>query len=67
MARGDDDFRMRLPTGMRQRIKVLAADNLRSMNAEIVFHLKRSLAADERRSPDPSSDRPTLPAMAPAA
>lgn len=34
---------IRLPDGMRERIKEEAERNCRSMNAEIVFHLERAL------------------------
>lgn len=39
---------LRLPSGMRDRIKVAAALNRRSMNAEVVFRLERfeALGAD---------------------
>lgn len=39
----EDKFILRLPEGMRDRIKEQAETNLRSMNAEIVFHLKRAM------------------------
>ena len=41
MAREDDRFIIRLPDGMRDRIKAAAAENLRSMNSEVLYHLKR--------------------------
>lgn len=34
---------VRLPNGMRDRIKELAATNRRSMNAEIVHHLEKAI------------------------
>lgn len=38
--RGSDQFMIRLPDGMRDRIKVVADANGRSMNAEIVAALE---------------------------
>ncbi len=45
-----DKFMLRLPAGMRQAVKNEANRNYRSMNAEIVFQLKRSYenANDEK-------------------
>lgn len=40
-----DKYVLRLPDGMRDRLKVAAADNGRSMNAEIVARLEASLAS----------------------
>lgn len=39
-----DQFAMRLPDGLRDRIKQAATRNHRSMNSEIVFHLERIFA-----------------------
>lgn len=36
-------YGLRMPKGMREKVKRLAADNGRSMNAEIVFHLRKAL------------------------
>ncbi|HEV7344390.1 MAG TPA: Arc family DNA-binding protein [Devosia sp.] len=36
-----DQYMLRLPDGMRERLKVLASDNKRSLNAEIVSRLDR--------------------------
>jgi len=38
-----EQYIVRLPDGMRERIKEEAERNHRSMNAEIVFHLQRAL------------------------
>ena len=38
-----EQYIVRFPDGMRERIKEEAERNQRSMNAEIVFHLKRAL------------------------
>ncbi|MFK0331103.1 Arc family DNA-binding protein [Rhizobium sp. NPDC090275] len=49
MARGNfpsaqqDQYMLRLPDGLRGRIKEEAQLNHRSMNAEIVFHLERAM------------------------
>lgn len=48
--RDSDKFMLRLPDGMRYRIKAAAEDNNRSMNAEIV-------AALEEKYPPPKPDR----------
>ncbi|NKK87563.1 Arc family DNA-binding protein [Rhizobium leguminosarum bv. viciae] len=36
-------FNLRLPTGLRDRIKEEAERNRRSMNAEIIFHIERAM------------------------
>lgn len=38
-----DMFNLRLPTGLRDRIKEEAASNRRSMNAEIIYHLEKAV------------------------
>ncbi len=53
MARGDfpsakqDQYMLRFPDGMRDALKVAASDNGRSLNAEIVARLQRTI--DEER------------------
>ncbi|WP_072339622.1 Arc family DNA-binding protein [Devosia enhydra] len=42
-----DKIMLRLPDGMRDRIRNKAAANRRSMNAEIVHYLDRALVAEE--------------------
>lgn len=42
--RDSDQFALRLPDGMRDKIKASAEENGRSMNAEIVFALERYFA-----------------------
>lgn len=44
----EDKFILRLPDGMRDRIKVAAKASGRSMNAEIVQHLRRIYDDDLR-------------------
>lgn len=43
--RGSDQFMLRLPEGMRDRIKLSADRNSRSMNAEIVATLEKAYPA----------------------
>jgi len=43
-SRGPDQFLIRLPEGMRDRIAKLAATNGRSMNTEMISLLEKSLA-----------------------
>ena len=42
--RAKDKFMLRLPDGLRHRVKEAAVSNRRSMNAEIVFHLEKIFA-----------------------
>jgi hypothetical protein len=42
--RGSDQFLIRFPEGMRDRIAKLAAANGRSMNAELIVRLEQSLS-----------------------
>ncbi|WJD63126.1 Arc family DNA-binding protein [Pseudomonas kurunegalensis] len=46
-SRTADKFVVRLPDGLRADIAVLAEDNDRSMNSEIVNRLKRSMVQDQ--------------------
>lgn len=46
-SRTADKFVVRLPDGLRDDIAVLAENNDRSMNSEIVNRLKRSMVSDE--------------------
>ena len=45
--RESDKFPLRLPEGMRDKIRCEADSNNRSMNAEIVFQLSRAYAQSE--------------------
>lgn len=36
-------FGLRMPKGMREQVKRSAAENGRSMNAEIIFHIRKGL------------------------
>lgn len=51
MARQDDQFKLRLPDGLRNEIKDAAKANGRSMNAEIVVRLEASFEADRELAP----------------
>lgn len=44
-------MKIRIPTGMRDRIRANAEANRRSMNSEIVHYLDRALAAEEAKGP----------------
>ncbi len=39
----DTPFGLRMPKGMREKVRRSAAENGRSMNAEIIFHIRRGL------------------------
>lgn len=45
--RESDKFMLRLPDGMRERLKKEAADNGRSLNAEIIQRLRTTLEMDD--------------------
>ena len=47
-----DQYALRLPEGMRDRIKKEAKQNQRSMNAEIIFQLSRAYQSDETKKAD---------------
>ena len=48
----EDQYMVRFPEGMRDKVKEEAARNHRSMNAEIVFQLSRAYARDETQKAD---------------
>lgn len=54
-----DKFVVRLPDGMRDRIRVNAEANRRSMNSEIVHYLDRALAAEEAKGPAEAATSPS--------
>ena len=61
-----DKFVVRMPEGMRDRIKIRAASSRRTMNSLIIYAIDRALAADENESPAtaatvPGSNTPTHP------
>jgi hypothetical protein len=43
-------FNVRMPQGLRDRLRTSAEDNRRSMNAELIFHLDRALPLQVRRA-----------------
>lgn len=45
-SRGSDQFMVRFPEGMRDKIKALADENIRSMNAEIISRLETSITEE---------------------
>jgi plasmid stability protein len=47
-----DKFMLRLDTGMRDELKVIAAKNRRSMNSEIIARLSESMAAEKEKAPN---------------
>ncbi|QRZ15401.1 Arc family DNA-binding protein [Paracoccus methylovorus] len=49
---------VRMPDGMRDRIKAMAGENERSMNAEIVFHLRKAIAAAGQNEQDRQGGHP---------
>lgn len=54
-----DKFVVRLPDGMRDRIRERAASNRRSMNAEIVHYLDCALGAQEEKGPAEAATSPS--------
>ena len=45
-----DKFIARFPDGLRDRLRSSAAENCRSMNAELIFHLDRALPLQVRKA-----------------
>lgn len=43
-------FQVRMPDGLRDRLRASAEENRRSMNAELIFHLDRALPLQVRRA-----------------
>ena len=58
MARRDDYFATRFPNGLRDRLKVQAVLNRRSMNAEVVLAVEHWLARGESPSSGRTSSSP---------
>lgn len=59
-SQSQDKFIVRLPDGMRERIKAKADENGRSMNAEIVARLVASFVTESEGSPSNLIDRLAL-------
>lgn len=47
IGRNASQFILRMPDGLRERVKILAAINRRSMNAELVLMVERAVKAME--------------------
>ena len=50
MARTDPQFNVRMPADLKEKIEESAKENGRSMNAEIVYRLHRSIEEDQVES-----------------
>lgn len=57
--RSADKYIIRLPDGMRDCIRNRAAENRRSMNAEIIHHLDRALSAQNEKGPAEAATSPS--------
>ncbi|WP_426287524.1 Arc family DNA-binding protein [Luteibacter sp. E-22] len=53
MKRTDPQFKIRLPDALKERLEALAAKEQRSVSAEIVARLQRTLEEDEARAGTP--------------
>lgn len=51
-SRGSSQFMIRMPDGLRDRIKTSAELNHRSMNSEIVMHLENALPSQQQPKGD---------------
>lgn len=59
VSRSLDKYILRLPDGMRERIRERAMANRRSMNAEIVHYLDDALGAQEEKGPAEGATSPS--------
>ncbi|MCO6387800.1 Arc family DNA-binding protein [Aliihoeflea sp. 40Bstr573] len=66
MSREDPPLRIRLPAALKSAVQARAAENRRSMNAEIVRRLEWSLEAEQDHQPGQDSVRRLLQAGLPA-
>jgi len=55
-----EQYPLRMPRGMRERIRRNAAVNRRSMNSEIVHYLDQALEAQEAKGPAAAATAPDL-------
>lgn len=55
-----EQYPLRMPIGMRERIRKSAEENRRSMNSEIVHHLDRALAEENENGPAATAIAPDL-------
>ena len=53
MKRSDPQFKIRLPDAIKERLEALAAKEQRSVSAEIVARLQRTLDEDQARASQP--------------
>lgn len=62
-SRESDKFMLRLPDGMRDRLKSVAAENGRSLNSEIVFRLQETLEMDAYQPGENANSDPIGPEL----
>lgn len=55
-----DKFVVRLPEGMRDRLRRQAKANQRTMNSEVIYHLDRALADENENGPAATAIAPDL-------
>jgi predicted DNA-binding protein len=55
-SRRSDQFTLRFPDGMRERIKKIAESNRRTANAELIVLIEKGIAADVDNSQAPSGE-----------
>lgn len=54
--RRSDQFTLRFPDGMRERIKQIAENNRRTANAELIILIEKGIAVDGGNSQSPLSE-----------
>lgn len=54
-----DKMMIRLPDGMRDRIRDKAKANRRTMNSEVVHYIDRALAAENKKGPAEGATSPS--------
>lgn len=59
ISRQADQYPLRMPPGMRERIRQSAENNRRSMNSEIVHLVDRALAAENENGPAATAIAPS--------
>lgn len=55
-------FNVRMPEGLRERLRQSAEDNHRSMNSELIFHLDRALPLHVRKAATGEGSKANAPA-----
>lgn len=48
--KGGGKFLLRLPDGLLKLVRVSAAENERSINSEVIYHLKRAYVIENEKS-----------------